>query len=192
MSPDLPLLRARAADKVFARIRGLREHSSSRIATMLGYIEAHLFDPDLSVSQLKRDCGIRDNSIAILFHSSLGIAPGAFITQCRIEVAEELLRLPDLPIWKISELLGYSSIQVFSRAFFRRTGLRPSAYRKRRALPVATNAGGDHVVLRALRGELDDAEAAALIRHLLELYPPRGGRDSLAAVDPSPEKQTTG
>jgi AraC-like DNA-binding protein len=153
-----------------------------RIGALLSYIRDHLFDPELSVHRLKEACRQRDNSIAIYFHEAVGQPPGIFITDKRMAVAERLLADTWLPIWKITQLLGYSSIQVFSRAYCRRKGRRPSAFRKE-APPVAAPVErapapelpglqeGD-LMQRALAGHLEDHEAARLVCRLLEIYPP--------------------
>lgn len=98
---------------------------------MLNYIEKHLFDPGLSVNQLKRGCGIRDNSEPIHFHIAVGDPPHAYIESRRLETACRLLEETDLKVSEIGEILGYSSIQVFSRAFRRFFGEPPTRYRKR-------------------------------------------------------------
>jgi AraC-like DNA-binding protein len=186
------LLRAAALETI-DRIRTDHEQVPSKLKPLLAYIEDHLFDADLSVNRIKKACGVRDNSVAIHFHACVGQPPHAYISQCRMEVASRLLRDSELPVWKISDLLGFSSIQVFSRAFYRWAKERPSTYRRihRRngsevddsllEAELALETGGSIVPARltedfwrrALTGSLRDEEASELIRNLLELYPPR-------------------
>ena len=171
-----------AAAPTLREITRLAAAAPPRIAAMLIFIRDHLFDPRLSVHQIKEACRLRDNSIALHFHRVVGQPPGTFVTDHRIAVAERLLAGTWLPIWKITELLGYSSIQVFSRAYQRRKGRRPSAFRKQgpseipdvipappasAALPYELD-----LLRRALAGQLEDQEAAQLICRLLQLYPP--------------------
>jgi AraC-like DNA-binding protein len=178
-----------AATPILREISRLAMSAPPRIAAMLIYIRDHLFDPELSVHRIKDACRLRDNSIALHFHRILGQPPGTFITDHRLAVAERLLANTWLPIWKITELLGYSSIQVFSRAYFRRKGRRPSAFRKEGGMPPAEEIAAapppsvpllmqsrrveNDLVQRALAGLLDDHEAANLICRLLEIYPPQ-------------------
>ena len=175
---------ADAAAPTLREITRLSVAAPPRIAAMLIYIRDHLFDPELSVHRIKEACHLRDNSIALHFHRELGQPPGTFITDNRMTVAERLLSDTWLPIWKITELLGYSSNQVFSRAYFRRKGRRPSAFRKEAPIedapaamsPVSATAPlGPHdsdLLQRALAGHLEDQEAAYLVCRLLEIYPP--------------------
>lgn len=170
------LLRSAASD-TFDRIREDQEQVPSRLKPMLAYIEDHLFDRTLNVNRLKKACGIRDNSVAIHFHAAVGQPPHAYISHCRLETAARLLRDTELPVWKISDLLGFSSIQVFSRAFFRWSGQRPTSFRRKareegEQADVAESRQTEEYWRRAMSGALRDEEAARLIQRLLELYPP--------------------
>lgn len=120
----------RAAGAALERIAGDRARSPWKVRPLLGYLETNLFDPDLNVDQLKRACGVRDNSIAVAFHAAVGQPPGAYITERRLETAGKLLRESKLPVWQVSDLVGYSSIQVFSRSFSRWAGKSPNSYRR--------------------------------------------------------------
>ena len=122
-------LEAAAADTL-ERIREDQRKAGLRLKPLLEHIEANLFDPALDVNQLKRSCGVRDNSVPIQFHAQLGMPPHAYIEEGRLRTGCRLLEGSDLKIWQIADLLGYSSIQVFSRAFTRWAGVRPTAYRK--------------------------------------------------------------
>ncbi len=99
--------------------------------TFVDYLEEHLFDPGLTASTLLEECGIRDKNLSTHFGSILGRTPWAYIEDRRLETACRLLTESRLKIWRIGKLLGYSSLQVFSRAFTRWSGERPSAYRQR-------------------------------------------------------------
>ena len=181
-----------AAAPTLLEIANLAESAPPRIAAMLRYIREHLFDSQLSVQRIKDACGLRDNSIALHFHRVLGRPPGTFVTDQRIAVAERLLAGSWLPIWKITELLGYSSIQVFSRAYHRRKGRRPSTFRKQAPIEAALLHAdpaavppllrASDLMQRALAGELEEREAAHLLGRLLELYPPQ--RPSSAPASP--------
>lgn len=183
LAADRDALRS-AATATLERIRKDEDRVGSKLKPLVGYIADHLFSPDLTVGQLKQACGIRDNSVALHFHREVGQPPHVYISRARIEVAVALMRQSNLPVWRVSELLGYSSIQVFSRAFFRLTGRRPLSVRKedRAAGEIPSDELEpiyeetvplfDDVLRRITRHELSDPEAAELIRRLLLAYPP--------------------
>lgn len=175
----------RAAAPTLERIRRDREKAPDSIDPLLAYLEKHLFLPELDANQLKRACGVRDNSVPILFHDHLGLPPYAYIEDCRLEIACRLLAHSPLKVWQIGQFLGYSTLQVFSRAFNRWAGIRPSVYRKKarekagpaaaEALAIAEVKQGETISLsllrKAARGGLSRAEADELAVSLAELYP---------------------
>lgn len=124
-------LRSAAAEASLARIARDHACASGRIRPLLAHIAGHLFVPGLNVASLKRACGVRDNSISNRFHQEIGTPPASYITDRRLETASRLLRETGVEVWRMADLLGYSSLQVFSRAFTRWAGIRPTAYRRR-------------------------------------------------------------
>ena len=74
---------------------------------------------------------MRDNTVPIQFHAAVGRPPRAYIEDRRLETAARLLADSELKVWRIGDLVGYGTVQVFSRAFKRWSSLRPSAYRRR-------------------------------------------------------------
>ena len=196
MGPSQRILEAAAAE-TRERIRRDRQRVSSQIQPLLVYLEEHLFDPDLDANQLKRACGVRDHSLPVHFHNALELPPYAYIEDCRLQTACRLLRDTKLKIWQIAQLLGYSTIQVFSRAFQRWAGVRPSQYRqreRRRREEIPARSGGretamperrralvsfppddplirPETVRRAVNGGLEQGEADALCERLCDLYP---------------------
>lgn len=194
LAADRDALRTAAANTL-DRIRKDEERVSSKLKPLVAYIADHLFSPELTVGQLKLACGIRDNSVALHFHREVGQPPHVYISRARIEVAVALMRQSNLPVWRVSELLGYSSIQVFSRAFFRLTGRRPLSVRKEDRIgtsevsdelePIYEEAMPlfEDLLRRVGRHELSDSEAAELIRRLLMCYPPTR-KGALRSADP--------
>ncbi len=181
-------LLAEAARESIERIQLDKRKAPQRLKPLLAYIEENLFHPTLDVNQLKRSCGVRDNSVPIQFHSAVGRPPHGYIEDRRLETACRLLGDTHLKIWQISELLGYSSIQVFSRAFSRWSGQRPTLFRKKARrgpghsddLDPRSQGDGrrryDRSVVataslrKALEGELPAEEAKSLIDKLKTLY----------------------
>ena len=161
----------KAARPSLDRIRKDRERVPVHLAPVLAYLEEHLFTQDLDVNRLKLACGIRNGAFAIQFSREVGASPKTYIAERRLETAEVLLTGTDLKVWRISALVGYSTLQVFSRAFLRWTGLRPSFYRTIRRSgedgPVFTS----EFLRQAVGGTLSASNAQSLIRHLLSQYP---------------------
>jgi AraC-like DNA-binding protein len=165
-----------ASQPAILRIQKDHEKASERLRPLLKHLEGHLFDPDLNVNQLKIACGIRDNSIVIRFHAEVGHTPKVYITSLRLETAARLLRDTGLRVWQISDLVGYSALGVFSKAFLHWAGLRPKHYReasrRRQAqnLPKPIEAFDNGLLVRALKGQLEATEVHRLIHRLCDLY----------------------
>ena len=164
------------------RIRNDRERAPAQIRPLLEYLESHLFDPGLDAKRLKQACGVRDNSLPIYFHQAVSLPPYAYIEDCRMKVACRLLADTDLRVWLIAQRIGYSTLQIFSRAFERWSGVRPSVYRRlmeRRSSNGEAAAASDteepwfrpETVMKAVLGRLEKHEADELARQLRELYP---------------------
>ncbi|NJL27070.1 MAG: helix-turn-helix domain-containing protein [Thermoanaerobaculia bacterium] len=169
----------RAAGAALERIAGDRASSPWRVRPLLDYLEKNLFDPDLNVDQLKRACGVRDNSIAVAFHAAVGQPPGAYISERRLETAGRLLRETKLPVWQVSDLVGYSSIQVFSRSFGRWAGKSPNAYRRGAADAVTSPLPSETATLPARDVLAPASQPVALLRQFLD----RGRTEELKAEE---------
>jgi AraC-like DNA-binding protein len=67
-----------------------------------------------------------------LFKQVYGVAPRAYLSALRLDRAQQLLD-EGAPVSDACSAVGFESLTTFSRAFKRRTGSSPSAYRKERA-----------------------------------------------------------
>ena len=169
------------------RIQLDRARCSKRLKPLLEYLEGNLFDRGLNVQRWKRACNIRTNTIERQFGEELELAPHAYLTTCRMETAARLLLLSQIKIWRITVLVGYSDLGVFSRGFERWSGMRPSKFRKIEGsaaqLPVS-GVVANHVKLcrLALTGAVDSAKVTVLNESLRALYPAFGDRRAADAA----------
>lgn len=85
---------------------------------------------DWSVEQLARSAGMSRSLYAERFKSALGMAPMAYVTQWRMQVAKRLLRQSTLSIEQIAAEVGYESLPAFSKAFKRVVESNPGEYRR--------------------------------------------------------------
>lgn len=104
--------------------------SAGRFADLAAWIPAHLAG-DLSVEALAARVNCSPRHFARLFKESFGASPGEFVEGLRLAEAAERLLACDLPADRIAGSVGYASGDVFRRAFERRFGVPPSAYRAR-------------------------------------------------------------
>lgn len=62
------------------------------------------------------------------FAETYGTTPAAYLTERRIERAQDLLRATNLTVTEVCMLVGYSSLGSFSSRFRQVVGVTPSAY----------------------------------------------------------------
>jgi len=65
-----------------------------------------------------------------LFKNHTGFSPGKYILECKMLRAQEKLARTDMTIKRIALELGFDNVDYFVTAFKKRTGRRPSEYRK--------------------------------------------------------------
>jgi AraC-like DNA-binding protein len=78
-----------------------------------------------------RAAGISTAHLHALFKQWLGVSPGHSLSEIRLERAKERLAGSREPIIEIALGVGFSEQSAFTRAFRRRYGESPSAYRRR-------------------------------------------------------------
>ena len=84
----------------------------------------------LTVPSLAAAVNVSTSQLTNLFQAYLGISPAKYITKIRLEESKMLLANRQMSIGEVSSLLGYSSIQHFSKQFHLWYGYTPSAYTK--------------------------------------------------------------
>jgi AraC-like DNA-binding protein len=101
---------------------------SVRLATE--FVHKHLFDPALTIDQLREQLGITDAMFSARFRLHHGRTPACYIRHLRVEAAKRLLRnCADLRIADVALHVGYEHYRTFARVFKRVTGRSPQAFR---------------------------------------------------------------
>ncbi|MDI2129056.1 GlxA family transcriptional regulator [Yinghuangia seranimata] len=97
-----------------------------------GVVDAVTADPaaDHSATALAARAGLSVRHLTRLFHDQLGTTPAAYVEAARIEAAQALLASGDT-VTGAARRSGFGSDESMRRAFARRLGVTPSAYRTR-------------------------------------------------------------
>lgn len=82
-----------------------------------------------TVANLAAKAGVSRALFAKRFTDVMGQSPLAYLTECRMDEAEELLADRDLTVAQVAKAVGYADAFGFSAAFKRHRGLRPSDFR---------------------------------------------------------------
>ncbi len=87
------------------------------------------YNGNIRIPELARLENLSVSRYNALFKKLMDCSPTEYITMLRISSARELLSGTDIPIGKISRLVGYYDPHFFSRIFKETTGVSPSDYR---------------------------------------------------------------
>lgn len=96
---------------------------------VLSYINENI-EKTLTISEISRATFIPKSSLYKMFHTHLGCTVSEYINARRVKKASELLKNSELSIAEISERLGFSTQQYFSKTFKKITGVSPTQFRK--------------------------------------------------------------
>lgn len=86
---------------------------------------------DLSLAALAKVSGTGSRSLSRLFRAELGMSPRSYIEAIRVDIARGLLEDSLAPIKTVAFAAGFGSPETLRRAFLRRIGVTPLAYRSR-------------------------------------------------------------
>lgn len=89
------------------------------------------FTEAIDLAVLARIAGVSKFHFHRLFSATYGITPGRYLTQRRIERAQDLLRSTNLTVTEVCFGVGYSSLGSFSSRFSELVGESPSAFQAR-------------------------------------------------------------
>jgi transcriptional regulator GlxA family with amidase domain len=104
--------------------------STDRFSEMAAWVAGHL-DEDLSVDALAERASCSRRHFSRRFKEVFGSTPAHFIEELRLTEARHHLSLPRNSLKTVAALVGFKSVDSFSRAFERRFGVRPNNYRRR-------------------------------------------------------------
>lgn len=118
--------------KQFQELKSLHSFRSRSIRRCLDYIQENYRDSEISFEDL---CALTETSrsyLSSLFKQETGIGYKDYLNEVRISHAISLLENTDIKVQDVSDQVGFSNVEHFSRTFKNRTGLSPSQYSRSR------------------------------------------------------------
>ncbi len=103
---------------------------SSLIELILSYLKENVCE-NISYHDICRRFLMGKSRLYKLFEEYIGESPMEYFAKLKMEEAKKLLRRETLSVSQISDRLAFSSIHNFSRAFKKRVGMSPTAYRQK-------------------------------------------------------------
>lgn len=100
---------------------------------------AHLYGVDEVAERL----GVTTAHFTRLFSQTVGIPPGRFLKQQKLNYAKKLLLLPEMTVTLVAEMLGFSNVNYFSKVFRKENGMTPCEYRKLNRVSMSADVDED-------------------------------------------------
>lgn len=101
---------------------------SVAILECIEYINDNISDK-ITLEKLSEVCNLNSSYLSILFKKEMGVSVSQYITKKKIDVAKDMLKIPDnTPIF-ISNYLSFCSHSYFIKTFKKITGKTPEVYR---------------------------------------------------------------
>ena len=99
-----------------------------RVNAAIQYISEHFRDPDIRLEDVAEAAMSNEKYLQRLFRAETGMSMYQYISKCRMDAAVTLLNSSNYNINEISEYVGYTNRQAFSKAFKSMYGVSPSRF----------------------------------------------------------------
>lgn len=116
-----------------ALARARKDTSRSFVAEAKTYVEDHYQEPELSLDQVCSALGVSNSYFSSAFKKETGTPFIGYLTQYRMERAEQLLLSTQEKNYAIARSVGYQDANYFSYVFKKQFGMSPSRYRTQHA-----------------------------------------------------------
>lgn len=125
----LLLMRSEEDGDIAVRTENSRALAQSSIAELVvSYLKENVYG-ELCLADLCKRFYMGKSQLSKLFAEYTDDSPMGYFAKLKVAEAKRLLRHEDFSVSRISDMLGYSSIHNFSRAFKRSVGVSPLEYR---------------------------------------------------------------
>lgn len=96
---------------------------------IVAYLQAHLTDPELDLSQLSDLAGVSNVYLRRIFKKHQGVSPAGYVIRQRLQMAQQLLLSEEKQtVAEVAAQVGYRDPLYFSRLFKKQLGMSPTEY----------------------------------------------------------------
>jgi AraC-like DNA-binding protein len=130
----LIFLREIPAKQALPREAIKRNYNQHILERVFSFIHGNVDNPGISLDQAAKAAALSKFYFTRFFKEQTGQTFHTYLSQVRINRAEEYLAESDLPVTDIAYLCGFASLKTFNRLFKTYTGTSPSLYRNGKKL----------------------------------------------------------
>jgi len=112
----------------FSRLANAQISQPQALNWITAFLSFHMAEP-LTVADMARRAQLSPSHFTALFRQTFGTSPHRYLTQLRVQRAQELLRSSRHSAQHIADECGFADVQHFSKAFKQIAGVSPRAYR---------------------------------------------------------------
>lgn len=114
----------------YLELKDLHNMRSRGIVQSMDYIRINYSNRNLNFENLCSETGISRSHLCTLFKQETGLSYKEFLNEVRISHAINLLETTEMKVQNVSDSVGFSNVEHFSRTFKDRTGISPSSFTK--------------------------------------------------------------
>lgn len=101
----------------------------ARLRQVFDYVRSHLSE-SIKVQEMAHRAHLSEAHFAREFKRTLGETPLEYVTRCRVEQAQRLLKRSGLKVGEIAQRVGLRNASHFAKVFREHVGMTPSQYRR--------------------------------------------------------------
>lgn len=109
----------------------LKSDHNDKLIAKAQYLLQQRLGKDTNIEDLAGELAVSHRTLIRKFQKVLGISPLQYLQDLRIETAKQLLENSNQHIDSVISQVGYKDTSSFTRLFVQRTGMTPSAFRKK-------------------------------------------------------------
>ena len=106
-----------------------QNYQDEMLNQILAYISDTITEP-ITVAEICQKFSLSRSSLQILFKENLAQTPKKYISELKLDKSCQMIRENKYTISEIALMLGFNSIQYFSKAFTKKYNIAPSEYAK--------------------------------------------------------------
>lgn len=110
--------------------RPVPRRANSKLAVLLDAVRTRPQD-GWTIGRMAREAAMSERTMIRRFYESLGLSPGEWLIETRVDAARELLEAGSVGIDEVAELSGFGSTATLRHHFRNRLGVSPARYRDR-------------------------------------------------------------